>query len=78
MRIPAIAALLASLSAAGCAASPPPTVLPVFNATDPVMGLRDARYSPVLGDFYPRRPTGPQNWRRLNDDLSPANRGAGS
>lgn len=78
MRIPAITALLASLLAAGCAASPPPDVLPIFNSADPAMGLRDARYSPVLGDFHPRRPTGPENWRRLNDNLSPANRGAGS
>lgn len=78
MRLPAIATLLASLSAAGCAASLPPDVLPIFNPSDPVMGLRDARYTPVLGDFHPRRPTGPQNWRRLNDDLSRANRGAGT
>lgn len=78
MRIPAIAALCASLLAAGCAASSPPDVLPLFNPSDPAMGLRDARYSPVLGGFQPRRPTGPENWRRLNDNLSPANRGQGS
>lgn len=78
MRIQAIAALLASLLAAGCAASPPPALLPHFNPADPAMGLRDARYAPVLGDYHPRRPTGPQNWRRLNDDLSQASRGAGS
>lgn len=78
MRIPGIAALAASLLAAGCVASPPPDLLPAFNPADPVMGLRDARYSPVLGDFHPRRPTGPENWRRLNDNLSPANRESGS
>jgi hypothetical protein len=78
MRTSAIAALLAPLLAAGCAASAPPDVLPAFNPADPAMGLRDARYSPVLGDFHPRRPTGPENWRRLNDNLSPAKRGAGS
>ena len=78
MRTPAIAALAAALFAAGCAASSPPDPLPAFNAADPAMGLRDARYSPVLGDFHPRRPTGPENWRRLNDRLSPANRGTGS
>jgi hypothetical protein len=78
MRIPAIAALIASLLAAGCAASPPPDVLPHFNPADPAMGLRDARYSPVLGNYQPRRPTGPENWRRLNDRLSPANGGSGS
>lgn len=77
MRIPAIAALAASLFAAGCSASPP-DLLPVFNPADPAMGLRDARYAPVLGDFHPRRPTGPENWRRLNDNLSPANRATGS
>jgi hypothetical protein len=78
MRILAIAALAASLFAAGCAASPTPDLLPVFNPADPVVGLRDARYSPVLGDFHPRRPTGPENWRQLNDNLSPAARGSGS
>lgn len=78
MRFPAIAALAASLLAAGCAASAPPDVLPAINPADPVVGLRDARYSPVLGDFHPRQPTGPENWRRLNDNLSPANRGTGS
>ena len=78
MRILPIAALCAPLFAAGCAASSPPAVLPIFNPADPVMGLRDARYSPVLGGFNPRRPTGPENWRRLNDSLSPANRGKDS
>jgi hypothetical protein len=78
MRLPVIAALLAPLLAAGCAASAPPDVLPAFNPADPAMGLRDARYSPVLGDFHTRRPTGPENWRRLNDKLSPANNGSGS
>lgn len=78
MRIPGISTLAASLLAAGCVASAPPNPLPAFNPADPVMGLRDSRYSPVLGDFHPRRPTGPENWRRLNDNLSPANRGSGS
>lgn len=78
MRIPGIATLAASLLVAGCVATPPPNPLPAFNPADPVMGLRDARYSPVLGDFHPRRPTGPENWRRLNDNLSPANREPGS
>jgi hypothetical protein len=78
MRIPGIAALAASLLAAGCVASPLPDLLPALNPADPVMGLRDVRYSPVLGDFHPRRPTGPDNWRRLNDKLSPANRESGT
>ncbi|KAB2957690.1 MAG: hypothetical protein F9K19_02205 [Rhizobiaceae bacterium] len=78
MRIPSTAALAASLFAAGCVATPPPNLLPAFNPADPVMGIRDARYSPVLGGFHPRRPTGPQDWRRLNDSLSPANRESGS
>jgi hypothetical protein len=78
MRIPAIATLLASLLAGGCAASSPPDLLPSFNPADPALGLRSARYAPVLGDFEPRRPTGPENWRDLNDRLSPANREPGS
>ncbi|MEQ8296497.1 MAG: hypothetical protein RIB55_08445 [Nitratireductor sp.] len=78
MTILRIAALCASLFAAGCTASSPPDVLPLFNPADPMMGLRDARYSPVLGGFNPRSPTGPANWRRLNDSLSPAKKGQGS
>ncbi|MCO5161014.1 MAG: hypothetical protein M9939_07750 [Mesorhizobium sp.] len=78
MRIPSIAALTASLLVAGCAATPLPEILPHFNPANPATGLRDARYSPVLGDYQPRRPTGPDGWRKLNDELSPARKGQGS
>lgn len=78
MRFPAFAALGAALLASACAASTPPDILPQFNPADPVMGVRDARYVPVLGDYQPRRPTGPESWRRLNERLSPANGGQGS
>lgn len=36
------------------------------------MGLGDVRYHPVVADYRHREPTDPQNWRKLNDDLSPA------
>lgn len=78
MRIPSIAALAASLLVASCSATAPPDILPMFNPANPATGLRDARYSPVLGDYQPRRPTGPDDWRRLNDRLSPARKGQGS
>lgn len=70
--------MLASLSAAGCAATTPLDVIPAFNPADPIMGIRDAHYHPVVVDYHHRQPVDPENWRRLNDRLSPANRGAGS
>jgi hypothetical protein len=72
MNLPSLAMLAASLSAAGCASSAPPDVLPSFNAADPVMGLRDVHYHPVIVDYRHREPVDPQNWRKLNDSLSPA------
>ena len=71
-------AMLASLSVAACTATTPPDVLPAFNPADPVMGLREAHYHPAVVNYRHREPVGPENWRRLNDRLSPANRGAGS
>ncbi|TIN30271.1 MAG: hypothetical protein E5Y31_08270 [Mesorhizobium sp.] len=74
----ASSAMLASLLVAGCAATTPPDVLPAFNPADPVMGVRDAHYHPVIADYHHREPVDPQNWQRLNDELSPTNKGAGS
>jgi hypothetical protein len=54
MKLPSLAMLAASLSAAGCASSTPPDVLPSFNAADPVTGLRDVRYRPVIADYRHR------------------------
>ncbi|RWP44792.1 MAG: hypothetical protein EOR04_04075 [Mesorhizobium sp.] len=71
-------AILASLSVAGCAATTPPDVLPAFNPADPVMGIHDAYYRPVIADYHHRKPADPQNWRRLNEERAPANPGAGS
>jgi len=70
-------AMLASLSVAGCAATTPPDILPAFNPADPAMGIRDTHYHPVV-DYNHREPVDPQNWRRLNEKLSPANPGGGS
>ncbi|WP_280113336.1 hypothetical protein [Allomesorhizobium alhagi] len=42
------------------------------------MGIRDVHYNPVVADYHHREPVDPQNWRRLNERLSPANGGAGS
>jgi hypothetical protein len=74
MKLPSLAMLAASLFAAGCASSSPPDVLPAFTAADPVMGLRDVHYHPVV-DYQHREPVDPQNWRKLNDSLSPAQPG---
>jgi hypothetical protein len=77
MKIASIA-ILASLFVAGCAATTPPDVLPAFNPADPVMGIRDAHYHPVIADYRHREPVDPQNWRRLNEERTPTNPGAGS
>ncbi|RUW60735.1 hypothetical protein EOA16_17535 [Mesorhizobium sp. M7A.F.Ca.US.008.03.1.1] len=71
-------AVLASLSVVGCSATTPPDILPDFNPADPVMGLADAPYRPIIADYHHREPADPQNWRRLNDERSPAKQGAGS
>ncbi len=76
MKLPA-AAVLASLSLAGCAATPPDT-LPAFNPSDPALGIRDVHYHPVVADYEHRVPVEPQNWRQQNERLSPANPGGGS
>ncbi len=75
MNICVSAALGASLALAGCTAVQPP-VLPAYGPADPAVGITDTHYHPVV-DYVHREPTEPQNWRKLNDDLSPA-KGAGS
>lgn len=72
-------AILASLLlVVGCAATPPPDILPSLSPVDPAVGIRRTPYRPVIVDYHPRQPVDPQNWRQLNDDLSPANKGAGT
>ena len=71
-------AILASLFVAGCAATTPPDILAAFNPADPVMGIRDTHYHPVIVDYNHREPVDPQNWRRLNEENSPSKPGGGS
>lgn len=78
MKLILFAMLAASLAASGCASSAPPDILPSFNAADPIMGISDAHYHPVVTNYQHREPVDPKNWRQLNDDLSPAERGSGS
>ncbi|BCH22364.1 hypothetical protein MesoLjLc_21080 [Mesorhizobium sp. L-8-10] len=77
MKIASLAMLFASLTVAGCAATTPPDVLPAYNPADPAMGIRDTHYHPVV-DYVRREPVDPQDWRRQNEQLSPANPGADS
>lgn len=76
MKIVIPAALSASLAMAGCTAVPPEAT-PAFDPADAALGITDTHYHPVV-DYTHREPTGPRGWRRLNDELSPANEGAGS
>jgi hypothetical protein len=78
MKIPRFAMLASLLFVAGCTATTPPDVLPAFNPADPIMGVRDAHHHPVFVNYRHRAPVEPRDWRRLNDELSPASRGAGS
>jgi hypothetical protein len=71
MKIASFAMLFASLSIAGCTATPPPALLPSYNPVDLAMGIRETSYRPVV-DYDRREPVDPQNWRGLNDRLSPA------
>jgi len=73
MNTASLAMLGASLILAGCTATPP-DILPPFNPADPVMGLRETPYRGVI-NYTHREPVDPQNWRRLNDSLSPAKAG---
>jgi len=77
MNISIPAALGASLALAGCSAVLPEAALPTLSPADPAYGITDAHYHPVV-NYIHREPTDPQNWRKLNDNLSPAGKGAGS
>ena len=77
MHIQIPAALGASLALAGCTSVPPKAALAPFSPADPAYGITDVHYHPVV-NYVHREPTDPQNWRKLNDDLSPAGKGAGS
>lgn len=77
MKLPLLA-VLAPLSLAACATKPPPDVLPAFSPADPALGIRGTHYHPVIVDYTHREPVEPEDWRRLNERLSPANRGDGS
>lgn len=59
---------------AGCTAVPPADLAMSADPTDPQIGLTDVHYHPVV-NYRHREPTGPANWRRLNDRLSPAGQG---
>jgi len=78
MNITRRALLACLLSVAGCAATPPPDVLPSISPADPSAGVGQAHYHPVIVDYHQRQPVDPKNWRKLNDDLSPASKGAGT
>ncbi len=75
MNIQTLVALLASLLLGACTAVPLPEVIsPSADAADPATRVRPASYTPVLSGYQHRQPAGPENWRKLNDRLSPANR----
>ena len=79
MNMPSRAILASMLSVAGCAAAtPPPDILPSLSPADPALGIRNTHHHAVIVDYHARKPVDPKNWRRLNDDLSPAGKAAGS
>jgi len=74
----ALPAMLASLLVAGCAATTPPDVTYALAPADPVIDSEKGHYHPVVTGYVHRDPVDPKNWRRLNDDLSPAKTGGAS
>lgn len=79
MRLQTCVALTASLFLGACSTTLPPNPIAASaDPADPDNGVHAATYSPVLGGYQHRSPTGPDNWRELNDRLSPAGKGAGS
>lgn len=60
----------------GCVPAELPDVLTARSPVDPAEGGRRSADPAVIGDFTPRLPTEPRNWRRLNDERSPAGGGA--
>ena len=77
MNIALLAALGAALALAGCNTVPLEAALPAFSPADPAYGITNTHHHGVV-NYVHREPTDPQNWRRLNDKLSPAGKGAGS
>jgi hypothetical protein len=77
MNITLLPALGAALALAGCNTVPLEAALPAFSPADPAYGITNTHHHGVV-NYVHREPTDPQNWRRLNDKLSPAGKGAGS
>lgn len=77
MKLPLLAAVV-PLSLAACATPLPPDVLPAFGIADPASQTRQTHYHPVIVGYTHREPVEPEDWRRLNERLSPAERGNGS
>ena len=74
MKVLNLAALTASLAAAGCSQTlPPPDQSAVLLSANPALGVRNIHHHPVV-NYVHRTPAEPKNWRQSNDDLSPARR----
>lgn len=76
MRLLSSAALLASLTAAGCAATPP-DILPAIGPQAATAGIRDTHHHEAVR-YTHREPVSPENWRRLNERVAPSSQEAGS
>ena len=63
-----IVASLAALTAGGCAAAPPASVLA---AADPGSPVPTVRYSSVTAPYKSQRPVEPAPWRERNERIAP-------
>ena len=69
-------AVFAPLFSTGCASTLPPDALPL--GADSAIEVRPSSYSPVVVGYTHREPTDPENWRGVNERVSPAPPGGGS
>lgn len=67
-RLGLIGAALAALTAGGCAAAPPASILA---AADPSSPVPAARYSSVAAPYTRQRPVEPLPWRERNQRVAP-------
>ena len=53
----------------GCAAVQPPPL--VADASVPALATGPVAYRSVVGDYVPRRPVDPEDWRERNRQVAP-------
>lgn len=55
-----------------------PDTGPLSDPADPTLGIRAVHHRPAIADYQHREPVEPENWRGLNERVTPRDRGSGS